>query len=66
MTCQTCKDWGRTITREEHPFAIDCSACGRLTWPNLGVNLPSGAAVSMGMANVALAQEHAAARQGRK
>jgi len=49
-TCQSCKDWGRTITLEENPAAIPCPKCGRLTWPNLGVNCPAGAAVSLASA----------------
>jgi len=28
-------------------FAIACPDCGRLTYPNLGVNLPAGMAWSM-------------------
>lgn len=49
--CEQCKDWGRTITREEHPNAIQCVTCKRLTWPNLGVNCPAGMAVSFAMSN---------------
>ena len=45
--CEVCKDWGRTVARDECPAAIPCHECGRLTWPNLGVNLPAGAAVSL-------------------
>jgi hypothetical protein len=47
MICQVCKDWGRTITYYENNCAISCPTCLRLTWPNLGVNIPAGAAVSM-------------------
>jgi hypothetical protein len=37
-SCATCRDWGRTITREENPAAIGCPDCKRLTWPNLGTS----------------------------
>lgn len=30
---------------------IECPVCKRLTWPNLGVNMPAGAAVSLGSGN---------------
>lgn len=46
--CKTCENWGRTITKTENNNAVACPSCKRLTWPNLGVNLPGGAAVSMG------------------
>lgn len=46
--CDTCLEWGRTITQVENPHAIACPGCRRLTWPNLGVNLPAGCAVSLG------------------
>lgn len=50
--CKTCVSWGKTCTREDARvgFLIPCPECGRLTWPNLGVNLPAGAAVSLGAA----------------
>ncbi len=46
--CDNCKGWGRTVTREENPQAIPCPKCKRLTWPNLGVNCPAGAAFAFG------------------
>ena len=46
--CTTCATWGRTITTEETAWGIPCPDCGRLTWPNLGVNCPAGSAVSFG------------------
>lgn len=45
--CDKCKEWGRTVTHEECKDAIPCPVCCRLTWPNLGVNLPAGAAVAI-------------------
>ncbi len=42
--CAKCKDWGPTISVMENPSCIPCSECGRLTWPNLGVNCPAGMA----------------------
>lgn len=50
--CPRCLGWGRTVTRGECPHPVPC-VCGRLTWPNLGVNLPAGAAVSCGGGNAA-------------
>jgi hypothetical protein len=53
-SCDNCKSWGPTIDRDEHPkdtVLIPCPKCKRLTWPNLGVNLPAGAAVAVGSAN---------------
>lgn len=47
IDCEACKEWGRTITRADHPNAVACSVCKRLTWPNLGVNLPAGCAVAL-------------------
>ncbi len=51
--CDNCKEWGRTITRDENPQAIPCPKCKRLTWPNLGVNCPAGCAVALAHGNVA-------------
>ena len=47
--CSNCKEWGKTITEEDcFPYpAIPCSVCKRLTYPNLGVNLPAGCAVAL-------------------
>ncbi len=50
ILCEHCKDWGRTIdpTTLKYPVClIPCRICGRETWPNLGVNLPAGCAVSL-------------------
>jgi hypothetical protein len=44
VKCENCKEWGCTISDN---FAIPCPKCGRLTWPNLGVNVPAGAAVAL-------------------
>ena len=65
--CPTCATWGRTITPEEAPYGIPCPDCGRLTWPDLGVNCPAGSAVSFGGGNAfavraALAREEGTAR----
>jgi hypothetical protein len=49
--CETCKTWGKTITRSENNNAIPCPDCGRLTWPNLGVNCHGGTAVSFSACN---------------
>lgn len=49
--CEKCIDWGRTISRYENCNAITCPKCGRLTWPNLGVNCPAGMAVAFGSSN---------------
>lgn len=57
--CPECKDWGETIPEFEtrivwgkeitfRPTRIACPKCGRMTWPNLGVNCPAGCAVSLG------------------
>ena len=45
--CNNCKGWGSTITTRDHPMAVPGPVCGRLTWPNLGVNLPAGCAVAL-------------------
>lgn len=45
--CKNCEEWGVSINRLDNPSAVPCPVCGRLTWPNLGVNLPAGAAVSV-------------------
>lgn len=50
MTCLVCENWGRTITRKEHPCPVMCRDCKRLTWPNLGVNCPAGSAVAFSCA----------------
>lgn len=48
--CENCRDWGRTIDPVELDppagagFLVQCGVCKRLTWPNLGANLPAGAA----------------------
>ena len=47
MTCQTCVNWGRTISPTENPTTIQCPDCKRRTWPNLGVNCPAGSAVAL-------------------
>lgn len=49
--CDHCKTWGPTITREQNLSAIACGKCGRLTWPNLGVNCPAGMAWSISGGN---------------
>lgn len=46
LKCEHCKDWGETDTREQY-YLVTCPKCGRKTWPNLGVNLPAGMAVSV-------------------
>lgn len=40
--CQQCKGWGRTASKD---FGIACPKCGRMTHPNLGVNMAAGSAV---------------------
>lgn len=61
-SCPNCATWGDTIPETEtrivcgkeityRPTRIPCGVCGRMTWPNLGVNCPAGSAVSMGMSN---------------
>ncbi len=52
--CETCKDWGQTIDPADCSCPIPCPKCGRFTWPNLGVNMPAGAAFAIGSANVPL------------
>lgn len=47
MSCPTCKKWGKTITLADNDQAVACPNCKRLTWPNLGVNLPAGCAVAL-------------------
>lgn len=42
--CVKCVDWGTTVTSAGNPCPIACSDCGRLTWPNLGVNCHAGMA----------------------
>ena len=44
-TCDKCKDWGATTN--EKVAAVCCPQCSRPTWPNLGVNLPAGAATAV-------------------
>jgi hypothetical protein len=52
--CAACAGWGATAPLiEAHAVHISCPACGRMTWPNLGVNVPAGAAVSLGGGNAA-------------
>jgi hypothetical protein len=58
MTCKTCINWGSTIDERREIFVynmdiitIPCPDCKRLTWPNLGVNLPAGAAWAIGHGN---------------
>ena len=53
MSCETCKDWGRTIEAHECApyYPVPCSDCGRLTYPNLGVNLPAGCAFTFAASN---------------
>ncbi len=48
--CPNCKDWGRSGRREDG-YIVRCPVCQRLTWPNLGVNLPAGAAVGVACGN---------------
>jgi len=54
--CPHCWDWGRTV--EPHDAAgcilVKCNACGRLTWPHLGINLPAGAAAGLAAAQSSL------------
>ena len=47
--CQNCLTWGRTCDPAESPggLLVACPKCHRLTWPNLGVNLPAGASVAV-------------------
>jgi hypothetical protein len=45
--CEYCKDWGRTIDSCEFVTLIPCPKCHRKTWPNLGVNIPTGSAVAL-------------------
>lgn len=48
--CGKCQDWGETVLRGTYPncpFPIPCPECGRLTWPNLGVNCPAGMAFAL-------------------
>lgn len=52
--CDECKTWGKSIDPMRHPHAVQCAKCKRYTYPNLGVNLPAGAAVSLGTARNAL------------
>lgn len=52
MSCENCKDWGRTMEPGQAPIIIHCSKCGRATYPNLGVNCPAGSAVSFGSFNM--------------
>jgi hypothetical protein len=40
--CCHCMGWGETLLPTAH--SIPCPNCGRLTWPNLGVNCPAGMA----------------------
>lgn len=55
--CENCRDWGRTIDPVELDppsgagFLVQCGACKRLTWPNLGVNLPAGAASALAVSH---------------
>lgn len=46
--CDHCRDWGATLPEDE--YAIPCPACGRRTYPNLGVNCPAGSAVAVASA----------------
>lgn len=43
--CLHCATWGKSGL-ESDGFIIKCPKCGRFTWPNLGVNMPAGAANS--------------------
>jgi hypothetical protein len=52
LICDNCLDWGETITYENHPMAIPCPKCKRLTWPNLGINCPAGSAVAFAVGNI--------------
>lgn len=45
QACEHCKEWG--ATSNNCPCPVVCPACQRPTWPNLGVNLPAGAAVAV-------------------
>lgn len=47
--CETCKDWGPTITKG---VSIPCPICNRLTYPNLGVNCPAGCAVGLNSSHI--------------
>jgi hypothetical protein len=47
VECDNCKDWGRTVTRDEG-LCVPCPKCKRLTYANLGVNCPAGMAVAWG------------------
>lgn len=49
--CQHCIDWGATVNPDECFYPVQCHACGRYTYPNLGVNLPAGAAVAIAHGN---------------
>ena len=49
--CARCKEWGPTVSELTCIYPIPCPDCNRLTWPNLGVNIPAGAAVSYSAAS---------------
>lgn len=52
IACEECKDWGSTVMDlEQCPNPVTCPKCKRLTFPNLGVNLPAGAAVAFAHGN---------------
>lgn len=50
IQCENCKEWGNTVTRETCYYPIPCPKCKRLTYPNLGVNLPAGCSVALSTA----------------
>jgi hypothetical protein len=57
--CENCAEWGRTVTREDSVAAVACPKCKRLTWPNLGVNLPAGCAWAIAGTNSAARRANA-------
>jgi hypothetical protein len=48
--CPRCLTWGRTVDLGECPCAVPCT-CGRLTWPNEGVNIVAGSAWAVACGN---------------
>lgn len=52
MSCEHCKDWGKDCLNPAF-YIVYCPECKRPTYPNLGVNLPAEAAVSIGASTMA-------------